>query len=205
MQSVVTSQSIGHQTTNNRIEQGKNNGQPLEQELSAAEDKNNVENSGDFGVSAKQQLNNSIINANLELSISSGNEPMSLLYKAAIEGINEVINAKFGDNAIQSAFDEGLDVSPEATADRIVSISTAFFSQYKEQHSELSEHEAAKSFAGLISTGIDKGFSEAKEILSGLKVFEDDIEADYDKTHTLVDEGLKAFVDGYKEIEGAEI
>ncbi len=90
----------------------------------------------------KQQLNESILTRQMEASVKAGNEPLALLYKTAIEGINDVLQASMGeDYSIQKAYDSGVDVSPEATAERILSFSTGFYGQYREQHPELSEPE----------------------------------------------------------------
>ncbi|MBT3308576.1 MAG: DUF5610 domain-containing protein [Gammaproteobacteria bacterium] len=146
---------------------------------------------------AKQRMNAGIIQANLEASINSGNEPLALLYKAAIEGINEALEPTLGENAIQNAYGSGLDVTPEATADRIVSMSMAFFGEYQKVHPELSEEEAAIKFAEVMGGGIDQGFAEAREILDGLKVLEGDIASNIDTTYELVQAGLKAFVESH--------
>jgi len=159
----------------------------------AAHEKNAARKAEEPQPSAKQQLNQAILQANVDVSISAGNQPMALLFKSAIEGINDVL----GENTIQNAYDSGLDVSPEATAGRIVSLSTAFYPSYKEQHPELSEEEAATKFTDLISGGIEQGFAEAREILSSLNVLEGDIASNIDKTYDLVQEGLQAFLDTY--------
>jgi uncharacterized protein DUF5610 len=148
-------------------------------------------------LTAQEQLNISIVQATINVSVSSGNEPLALLLKSAIEGINDVLQATHGDNAIQAAYDSGLDVSPEATAERIVSLSTAFFSSYQEQHPELSQEEALSAFVDVISGGIDQGFSEAREILGGLQVLEGDIASNIDKTYELVQSGLASFLESY--------
>ena len=154
--------------------------------------------------SIKQQQNASILQANLNVSVSAGNESMALLYKTAIEGINDILQDEFGDSAIQNAYDSGLDISPQATADRIVSMSTAFFSIYREQNSEMSDEEAAKSFAEIIGGGIDTGFTEAREVLDGLNVLEGDIASNIDTTFDLVQKGLLAFVNSYTEAKEDE-
>jgi len=174
----------------------KESGIPLGQEVSAAAHEKNEAKKIDSTLGGiKKQNNEAILQASMEVSVSAGNDPLALLYKAAIEGINDVLKADFGDNAIQTAADSGVDVSPEATADRIVSMSTGFFSQYQEQHSELSTEEVVKSFTELISGGIDQGFAEAKDILDGLKVLEGDIASNIDITYDLVQQGLQDFVD----------
>lgn len=146
---------------------------------------------------AKNQLNAAILQTNADVSLSTGNESLSLLYKTAIEGINDALKETLGENAIQEAYDAGIDVSPEATAERIVSQSTAFFDAYQEQNPELSLEEALVQFTEVISGGIDQGFAEAREILDGLQVLEGNIASNIDKTYDLVQSGLAAFVENY--------
>lgn len=147
----------------------------------------------------KKQLNAAILQSNADVSLSTGNKSLSLLYKTALEGINEALKDTLGDNAIQAAYDAGIDVSPEATADRIVSQSTAFFSAYYEQHPELSLDDALVKFTDLIKGGIDQGFSEARSILDGLQVLEGDIASNIDKTYELVQTGLVDFIKRYNQ------
>jgi len=142
---------------------------------------------------ARKELNSAIIESTVSLSLAES--PQGLVLKTALEGINDALQASLGDNAIQNAYDAGLDVSPEATADRIVSLSTAFLPQYQEQHPELSDEEARVAFTEIISGGVDTGFSEAREILSGLAVLNGDIASNIDKTYDLVQEKLAAFVE----------
>lgn len=150
------------------------------------------------GVDAsKQALNASILKTSMEVSLSAGNHSMSLLYKTAIENLNQVLAPEFGDNAIQAASGSGLDFSPQATADRIVSMSTAFFGKYAENHPDKDLETALNDFTKLIGGGIDKGFAEARGILDGLKVLEGDIASNIDKTYELVQSGLKSFVENY--------
>ncbi len=54
-------------------------------------------------------------------------------------------------------------------------------------------NEQLDSFMDIISGAIDQGFSEATEILTGLNVFEGDIEAGVDKTYSLIQAGLETF------------
>lgn len=125
------------------------------------------------------------------------------MLKTALEGINEELSATLGDNAIQNAYDSGLDVSPDATAERIVSLSTAFFSSYQGQHPELKPDAALISFTDLIKGGIDTGFAEARDILSGLSVLDGDIASNIDKTYELVQEKLAAFIENTGSAENA--
>ena len=110
-----------------------------------------------------------------------------MLFKTAIEGINEVL----GEDAIQNAASE--DNSAKATAERIVSASTAFYGQYLEQNKLEDNEESRGKFVDLISGGFEKGFTEAQEILKGLKVLSVDVEAGINETHELVLQGFAAF------------
>ncbi len=134
-----------------------------------------------------------ILAASLEVSQQSGNEALSLLYEKAISSLNVELEGLMGPNAIDNAYQSGLDVSPEATANRIVSMSTGFFDAYSAQNPGLSETEVLDKFMSVISGGIDNGFKEAREILDALDVLQGDIAANIDKTYDFVQEGLDTF------------
>jgi hypothetical protein len=145
--------------------------------------------------SLRTQQNASILQASLDVSISSKNEPLALLYKSAIDNLNEVLKADLGENAIQNA--AGQDNTPEGTAGRILSLSTGFYEAFKAQHSGESEATMLKNFMDTIRSGFEKGYKEAVDILEGLKVFEGNIAADIQKTYDLV-------VQGYADFETAQ-
>ncbi len=153
---------------------------------------------------AKKQYNQSILKSNLTVSLSMGNESMALLYKTAIDEVNIALEGELGENSIQEAYDSGLDITPEATAERIISMSTAFFSGYRNQNPEMSESEAVNKFAEIIAGGIETGFSQARGVLDGLKVLEGDIADNIDLTYGLVQQGLQAFVESFLEAEKTE-
>ena len=142
--------------------------------------------------------------SNLTVSLSMGNESMALLYKTAIDEINIALEGELGENAIQEAYDSGLDITPEATAERIISMSTAFFSGYRNQNPEMSESDAVNKFSEIIAGGIETGFSQARGVLDGLKVLEGDIADNIDVTYGLVQQGLQAFVESFLEAEKTE-
>lgn len=152
----------------------------------------------------RSQFNQSILESSLQVSISSGNDSLSLVFRTAIEEINKVLEADLGANAIETGYQNGLDVSPEATADRIVSLTTAFFPAFQEQNPELSQSEAAERFTEVIRGGIDQGFAEAREILDGLNVLEGDIATNIDSTYELVQDKLNAFLDSFNPSESAD-
>lgn len=176
----------------------KNRKETVEQGASEAGQARRPAETGKSSIdTAKHALNASILKASMEVSLSTGNNSMSLLFKSAIEQLNQVLAPELGDNAIQNAASSGMDFSPLATADRIVSLSTALFGKYAEQHPEKELETALKDFTKLIGGGIEKGFAEARQILDGLQVLKEDIASNIDKTYELVQSGLKSFVDDY--------
>jgi len=140
-------------------------------------------------------LDAAIVNTSLSLSSGDANKSLTLVLKSATEGINAELEPTIGPGAIQAAVDNGIDVSPEATAERIVSLSTGFFSAYQEANPELDFDTALNQFVDVISGGIDQGFAEAREILDGLQVLNSDIASNIDATYELVQDKLAAFVE----------
>jgi len=182
--------------------QDKKESGPMGQQVSAlANEKKTEEVQEPISVTSKQQLNAAIIESSLKFNNTVGDQPLSLLLKTALQGINEALKEGGIDSSVGDAYESGLDFSPEATAERIVSFSTQFLSSYRDQHPEMSEEESLISFVEIISGGIDQGFSEAKDILGGLKVLEGEIASNIDKTYELVQKGLQSFVDSFSKSE----
>ena len=143
----------------------------------------------------KQAQNKAILEANLQASFSAQNEPLALLYRTAIDALNQELEPILGENAIERTSEQGVDVSPEATAGRIVSQSTAFFSAFQAQNSDLDPQQQLDRFLEVIGSGVDRGFADAREILDGLQVLEGDIATNIDRTYELVLQGLAEFRD----------
>jgi len=141
---------------------------------------------------SRLQLNAAILQSSLNVSLSSQNDPLALVYKSAITSINEALQADFGDNAVQNAASQ--DNSAEATAQRIVSLSTGFFDAFKKQNPGMDNDAALEKFMGTITGGMEKGFGEARDILKGLNVLQGDIAGNIDKTYELVQKGYADFV-----------
>jgi hypothetical protein len=141
----------------------------------------------------KKNSDRMIVEAQLEVSLKDGPSVMSLLFRTAIEEINKHMPATSKNNTIQNAYENNVDVSPKATAERIFTGATAFFNAYKEQNTDLSESEALTKFMGVIRGGINTGFGEARDILESLSVLEDKIASDIDLTYDYVQTGLDEF------------
>jgi hypothetical protein len=140
---------------------------------------------------ARSQLNASIITASFEVAINSQNEPLALLLKAAITGINDLLKPEFGENALQSAASQ--DNTAEGTSWRIVSLSTGFYEAFKQQHAGEDEAAVLKNFMTTIRGGFEQGFKEASDILQGMNVLNGDIASGIDKTYELVQKGYADF------------
>jgi len=140
---------------------------------------------------AKMQLNVSIVQASVAVSIGAGNEPLQLLFKNVIENLNETLKPVFGENAIQNAVNQ--DNTPEGTAGRIVSLATGLLSAFQAQHPGEDQADVVNNFMDTIRKGIEQGFKEAREILHGLGVLQGDIAGNIDKTFELVQNKLADF------------
>jgi hypothetical protein len=162
---------------------------------------------------AKQQLNAAILQSSLEVSLSSQNDPLSLVYKSAIENLNDILKPELGDNAIQNAASQ--DNSPEATAGRILSFIKSAFGMFSQNNATSStdgtdgadgadgtdntKRDAnIDKFMSLIQKGVDQGFDEARGILSSLKVLNGDIASNIDKTYEILKKGIADFVASLK-------
>ncbi|SQH78116.1 conserved protein of unknown function [Shewanella benthica] len=150
---------------------------------------------------SKQLMNMAIISAQQEVNLRSSDEPMMLVYRTAIEAINEQLAPTMGANATQRIYDKGVDTSAEATAERIVSFATQFFSLHQGQNSNMEFDEQLDSFMEIIGGAIDKGFGEAREILDNFKVLQGDIADGVDRTYSLVQAGLQEFRDSFYQLD----
>lgn len=146
----------------------------------------------------RKQQNVQILQASMDVSIQSSNSSLTLLYRTAIDRINEVLAPELGPNAIGAK--DAPDASPEATAGRILSLSTAYYDAYAAQSKNKGKdtETLARDFVGLIRGGFERGFGEARDILSGLNVLGADnpIEQGINKTYALVMKGYDDFLAG---------
>lgn len=142
----------------------------------------------------RNTLNAQILEASLQVSVQAGNQSMALLYRTAIDSINEYLEPELGPDAIGQAMAQ--DNSAEATAGRILSQSTAFFDAYAAQHQGENPEDVARNFVALIRGGFEQGFGEAEDILQGLGVLEEGspIAAGIQKTYALVQKGYDDFL-----------
>jgi len=141
---------------------------------------------------ARQQQNVRILEASATVAVKAGDTSQALLLRTAIDRINELLAPEFGEDAIQARMSD--DNSPEAVAERILSLSTGFFDAYAQQRTGDDPEQVARDFVDLIRGGFQKGFNEAKEILQGLNVFNGEVESGITKTFELVMKGYDDFL-----------
>ena len=142
-------------------------------------------------VKTKATQNAAVLQSSLDVSLESKNQPLALLLKSAITGINDLLKPQFGDNAIQAAASQ--DNTPSGTADRIVSLSTGFYEAFKKQHLGESASDVLTKFMDTIRGGFEQGAKEAQDILTGMGVLSGDIASNIDKTLALVKQGYADF------------
>lgn len=90
---------------------------------------------------------------------------LSLTSKEIVDKINEQLKISLPEG-VQSLKPE--DVTPEATADRIVFGVTAFFDVYAKQKKNLSGDELVDSFVSEVTRGVGQGYEDAFKFLKEL-------------------------------------
>ncbi|TXH94810.1 MAG: hypothetical protein E6Q75_11595 [Rheinheimera sp.] len=151
----------------------------------------------------RRQLNQTILDNQLSLSLQSDNKAMNLLYRAISDAVEKRMAAQDpqgADDSTEATAETGLnktysneDTSPQATADRIVSFATNFYQAFREQNPELNDKDGLEQFMQEIGKGIDQGFADARDILTGLKKLEGKVADDIDETYNLIQQGLQDF------------
>lgn len=139
------------------------------------------------------RLKAELVRSSVDVEITSGSQPQALLYRSAIDKLNEYLAPELGTDAIGQAAKSGMDFSPEAVAERILSFATGFFGMYAERHADAGSNEQLDGYMDLIRGAIEQGFNEARDILDGLGVFSGDVKANANHTYDLIKQGLDAF------------
>ncbi|MBX7136986.1 MAG: DUF5610 domain-containing protein [Oligoflexia bacterium] len=127
------------------------------------------------------------------VDVGVGSLEKSLVIKGQkiIEKLNQLLKAKLPDGIASLKPEE---VTPDATADRIVKGATAFFDAYAKNHPELAGEDLISGFMALIRKGIDAGYEDAYNTLSGLGAFEfDGVEEGIKQTKGLIESKLVEF------------
>ncbi len=127
---------------------------------------------------------------------------LSISAQKILEKINALLKNDLPDG-VQSLKPE--DVTPEATADRIVQGATAFYDLYAKQHPELEGEELLTSFMETIRGGINEGYNDAFNILEGLGAFEfDSVKSGVERTKELIEGKLVQYENYMREKLGLD-
>ncbi len=133
----------------------------------------------------------------LSFDFSDISKSLSIKAQKIVEKLNELLKADLPDG-LQSLKPQ--DVTPEATAERIVQGATAFFQIFADQNPELSGEELLNKFMETIRSGIKQGYEEAFGILQGLGAFEiDGVKEGVEETMRLIEEKLVQYEDMKRE------
>jgi len=116
---------------------------------------------------------------------------LTVLSTEVVAKLNEILKEKLPEG-IESLKAEEL--TPEATAQRIVQSLTAIFSAFESESSDLGTSAKISEFFKLAREGIAKGLSQAKGILKDLGAFEfEGVENSIKETELLIDKKLSMF------------
>ena len=130
------------------------------------------------------------IGLSANLTVDDANK---ILKDRLAETINDAFK-KAGVNVdIREVQKQNLDTSPEATAKRIVDFATGFIGAYAKNHANQDDKGRLEGFMSLIGGAIDKGFSDARDILKGIADISGPVSDNIDKTYDLTQKGLDDF------------
>jgi hypothetical protein len=116
---------------------------------------------------------------------------LSVTAKKMVDKINELLKAKLP-NGVQSLKPE--DVTPDATAEKIVQGATSYFDVFAKQNPNLEGVDLLNKFLETIRGGIKTGYDDAVGTLEGLGAFEfDGVKSGIERTKELIGEKLAAW------------
>ena len=170
----------------------------MEVSLGATDSGLNFSNS--LAIASQQQQSDLLIIESITPSSDSDSVAFSFqdLYKSLsveskkiIDAINEQLKVSLPDGVQSLSPDQ---VTPEATAEKIVSGTTAFFSVFQDQNPDLQGEDLLNAFMKTIRGGIDSGYDDAVKTLEGLGAFEfDGVQDGVKQTKSLIESKLVAF------------
>lgn len=122
----------------------------------------------------------------------SDQERSNLVVERALARLRSVVD----DAKKELGIEEGspLDISPEATANRIVGFALGFFDKYAKKNGLENTEEGRRQFADFIGGAISQGIDEARGILGALNALDPNTTSNIDKTASIITDKLDAFV-----------
>ena len=101
---------------------------------------------------------------------------------------------------LQDGLSGALNMSPEATANRIVAFATSFFGAFQANNAEQGGPQQVDGFAELIRGAVEEGFTQARDILEGIGKISGNVSSDIDRTFGMVMQGIDDFADEQRTI-----
>lgn len=136
----------------------------------------------------------------VNVNLKSVSKSLTILAEEVVRKLNELLITKLPEG-IESLKPE--EHTAEATANRIVSGSTAFLPVFAKQNPELQGEDLIAAFMDTIRGGIKQGYNQAVGILGDIGAFEiDGVESGIQETMRLVEEKLVAFETAYRRDNG---
>lgn len=127
---------------------------------------------------------------------------VTLTAQEIVGKLNELLKKQLP-NGIESLKPE--EVTPEATATRIVQGTTALFDAFAEQNPELEGDELVDAFIAEVKKGVEAGYEDAFETLEALGAFSfDGVQSGIEETKRLIGEKLDSFAAYLREKLGVQ-
>jgi len=96
--------------------------------------------------------------------------PMQFVQDHLESEISKQLEEVFGEFYLDSDDLDEVDLSPEATAERIFDLSKGRFESYRDQNLDMGEEELIDSFEEAVNAAIDQGYERAVDIFSGVEI-----------------------------------
>lgn len=136
------------------------------------------------------------------VGINSLPKALTLSAKEILAKLNELLKGSLP-GGIESLKPE--EVTPEKTAERIVSGIAGMFGAYAKSNKDMDPEELISSFMAAARKGVEQGYGEAFSTLEGLGAFEfGGVKEGVEKTKILIEEKLKAFETSLRKQYGLE-
>lgn len=126
-----------------------------------------------------------------------------VLRDSLVDRLDVAIKAAGLDLNAEDLLSSGLDMSPEATAKRIVGFSTSFYNAYKDNHklaggldakeAQTQAESRLDSFVSLIRDAVKEGFAGAQSVLSRIGPMSQEVQGGIDEAFELAMKGLDEF------------
>lgn len=135
---------------------------------------------GAVNLSVGGQIDSNYVQQVLQTEL--GESLASALNAAGIEG-----------QELEDVLSGAIDLSPEATSQRIIDFATSFFGSFQNNHVDEDGNTQIDGFSQLIKDAVEEGFTQSRDLLEGIGEISGQVSDDINRTYTLVMQGLDDF------------